>query len=370
MLLTPTSNLVPGQVLGKSIRGADGSVLLAAGVKLNERLIRRLQDYQISYIYLWDPCLEDVDVRGPLRDETRFKAARQIREVMQDLNRGVQTRVAMGTHLQGLTRVLDDVLNDLAASDKLILDFMDIKTADDYTFFHSVNVCMLSLMLGMRSGLDQRQLKELGLGALIHDIGKTGIPIAILNKPGRLEPEEWDLMKTHTSQGFELLRQSGEISLPACHVALQHHERCDGSGYPKQLKGDKIHRYARMVAIADIYDALTSDRVYRPRFPAHEALELILGSGGTHLDYQLVKRFTRMVAMYPVGSAVTLSNGETGVVTGVSPSNIYRPLVRVLQDPAGQPLDPPLDRDLSEPPVLAVVEVEEPESMAWQTASS
>ncbi|HHW55666.1 MAG: HD-GYP domain-containing protein [bacterium] len=357
MHITSLDKVQPGMILGKSILSAEGTVLLAAGVKLTPRYIRRLKNLGISTVYIWDEQTADLDFRGPLRDETRLRAASTVRQVMTEIETGLERTMVVADKLSQISSIVDEILNDLLNSNKLIFDFFEIKAADDYTFFHSVNVCALSLILGMRLGLPKEKLKELGAGSLLHDIGKIHIPTEIIAKPGPLTTSEWELMQQHTSLGFEILRRSNEVSLPAAHISYQHHERYNGSGYPRKLRGEEIHPYARITAVCDVFDALTSDRSYRCRFLPHEALEYILGGSNTHFDFRVVKEFIRCVAMYPLGTRVRLSDGSEGIVIQIPPQAPQRPVLRILKDRAGRTLKYPYDLSLLEHPRLIITAV-------------
>jgi HD-GYP domain-containing protein (c-di-GMP phosphodiesterase class II) len=171
-------------------------------------------------------------------------------------------------------------------------------------------------------------VKDLGEGAILHDIGKLFIPDEILNKNGPLTDEEFELVRRHTNDGFEVLRRKRSISLFSAHVAYQHHERLDGSGYPRRLTGDDIHEFAKAVAIVDSYDAMTSDRAYRSALPPHEAISILVRETGGKYDRDLVGRFMKLVAMYPVGSVVRLSSGEVCTVVNATRKSL---VVRVLR---------------------------------------
>ena len=354
MLLT---NVQLGMILGRSITSADGTLLLGAGAKLTPRYINHLQNLGITSVYIWDERTADLEIKEPISDRTRLMAASAIREVMAELRDDFQSNGIIPHNLPRLMAVVDDILNDLLSAGKLIMDFFEIKTSDDYTFLHSVNVCVLTLIFGLRLGCKEKELRELGLGALLHDIGKIFIPTEIITKPGPLTREEWEIMTRHTSLGFDILRKSQGLSLAAAHISYQHHERYDGTGYPRGLAGEDIHLYARITSICDVFDALTSNRNYRKAYPVHEALEYILGNGNSHVDYHLVSKFTKCVAMYPLGTEVRLSNGTVGIVIGVPPQMPQRPFVRVIKDEKGRELDSPYDLSLLELPHVVITAV-------------
>jgi HD-GYP domain-containing protein (c-di-GMP phosphodiesterase class II) len=178
----------------------------------------------------------------------------------------------------------------------------------------------------------EAKLRELALGALLHDLGQTLVPAEIANKPGKLTPEEMDIVRQHTQAGFDVLRKIREVSIPAAHIAYQHHENYDGTGYPRKLKGDEIHEYARIVTVANIFDALISERPFRKAFPPHEAHEILMTLGQKFVDRKILNIFLSNIAIYPIGSVVQLSTGQIGVVTDVSRGLQARPQIKLIAD--------------------------------------
>ena len=238
------------------------------------------------------------------------------------------------------------------------LALADLCSADSYTFQHSVDVTALGLLIGRRILYDrgwldyrgQRQftrfderLYQLGMGLLLHDIGKLAIPLGILRKPGRLSPSEWEMMKTHPRAGFELLRGS-PVSPLVKSVVLRHHERWNGSGYPDGKQGTAIHEMARIAAVADVFDAITSERAYATARPAHVGVRVILEGSGQLFDPYIVRAFSSLVAPFPPGVDVELTDGRHGIVASVPDDELDRPVVRVIDGP-GAPYEISLQQD-------------------------
>jgi HD-GYP domain-containing protein (c-di-GMP phosphodiesterase class II) len=208
-----------------------------------------------------------------------------------------------------------------------------LKDADPYSAVHSVNVCIFAIFLGLRAGYRGEVLEWLAAGALLHDIGKLEVPLEVLNKPGRLEPEEFSLIKEHPRKGCRRLEGCGTEQAILLAV-LGHHERGDGSGYPLGLRLTAIPEIARIIAVADVYDALTTDRAYRARLLPHDGLETLLAEASKgKLDRRLVRLFASAVAPYPVGTVLRLSGGEVGEVVRVPPELPFRPVLRLLEPP-------------------------------------
>jgi putative nucleotidyltransferase with HDIG domain len=214
-----------------------------------------------------------------------------------------------------------------------LLSLTRIKEADTYTFQHSVSICALLVSFTHSLGMDPATVEEAGLGGLLHDVGKMKIPNEILNKPGKLTNEEFGIMKSHAALSRDLLMGVSGISEMVIQIAGEHHEKMDGGGYPRGIAGDAISQIGRMTAVVDVYDALTSNRVYHKGMEPTEVLKKLLEWSGTHLDGNLVQQFIRVLGIYPVGSLVRLSGGRLAVVVEQG-EDLLRPVVRVVYDTA------------------------------------
>jgi HD-GYP domain-containing protein (c-di-GMP phosphodiesterase class II) len=340
-----------GQILGKSIFTADGRVLLREGTALTERYLKALREMQYGFIYVVDPRLPSIEVHDVIPEQLRQEAVLTIRRAFGDVAKG-------GVNLQAVSEVTSRIVESIMANDALIIQMADLKSHDTYTFSHSVNVCVVGTILGVQLGLDERKLKDLAMGLMLHDVGKMQISEEILHKPGRLTEEEYAKMQDHARSGFDLLRSIQSLSAHAKIVVLQHHEKYDGTGYPKGLKGNDIHLNGQIGAIADVYDALTSDRVYRKRFLPHEAIEYLMTQADRHFSLELVTTFISAVAPYPPGTQLKVSTGETGIVTEVDMRLASRPVLTLLQDAAGKDLAQPYPvLDLRTAPSLTITKV-------------
>jgi len=322
--------LQPGMIIARNIYSANGSLLLSRNVTLDVRLISRLGNLGIESIYVRHPYL-DIEPQEILHETTRVQTITQTQRTFEHF-RKVQTINLIDIH-----KIIKKIMEDAIDNRNMLIHLTDIRTYDDYTFGHSINVCLLSVMIGIKMRLKEEQVLELALGAVLHDLGKMLVPPEILNKQGKLSPDEWKVMQEHTDKGFNILRKQSALSVVSAHVAFQHHENYDGTGYNRSLSGENIHKYARIVAIADLYDAITADRPYRKSFLPHEAYEIMLGSRGTKLDPQITDLFLENVALYPIGSTVLLDTGEIAVVIKAYPKLQARPTVKVIIDERGKP---------------------------------
>lgn len=344
-------HLRPGMVLARSIYDNKGRVLLSAGKELKSSYLERLAALGISCVYVVDSRLDDVEIMDILTIQTRVQAHETLHRVYQDAQRGATL------DMESVTRVVSNILDDILQHKALLSNLLDIQFFDDYTFSHSINVCVLSLVTAMGMNYCHNKLRDIGVGAILHDIGKLFVPQEILNKPGHLNDQEMFAVRKHTDSGFEVLRDYPDISLLSAHVAYQHHERCDGSGYPRGLSGEDIHPYARLVAVADVYDALTANRVYRPAYLPHQAVELVISEAGTKFHADVVRSFLKQVPVYPVATMVKLSDGRVGAVVDANKGYVGRPRVRILYAADGRLLKEPYEVDLSHEPTLFVSEV-------------
>jgi len=262
-----------------------------------------------------------------------------VKDMMHDIRLGKQVDPAKAMP------VVDEINASMLRNPGALLSLGRIKQADSYTFQHCVSVCALLVSFAHALGLDAEKVREVGLGGLLHDVGKMKIPNEILNKPGRLTQEEFAVMKSHAALSRELLQGTAGISETVIRIASEHHEKMGGCGYPEGLRGDQISLPGRMAAIADVYDALTSNRVYHKGMEPSDALKKLLEWSGDHLDGDLVQLFIRALGIYPVGSLVRLSDGKLAVVVEQQ-EDLLRPMVRVIYDAVRRYGLPPKDLDL------------------------
>jgi putative nucleotidyltransferase with HDIG domain len=271
------------------------------------------------------------------------EANKIIHNIMQDVRMGEQVQ------LERVEPVVEKLTESILRNGSALLSLCQVKNKDDYTFLHSVSVCALHVSFCHAVGMDATTIRLAGIGGLLHDIGKVKVPSEILNKPGRLEEDEFKAMKSHVVESKKILDQTAGITETSIQVAYEHHERHDGSGYPLGLKGEAISQMGRMAAICDVYDAITSDRVYHKGMAPHEALRKIFEWSKFHFDPALVQQFLRTIGIYPVGTLVMLESGRIGVVLEQSTGNLLHPTIRVFYDGKRRQYLPPQEVDLSRP---------------------
>lgn len=349
----------PGMIIAKSIFSAEGGLLLAGGTILTAGYISRMRKLGIYSLYIGRPD-EEVEIPEALREKTRVMAVTKTKAIFDNLQTNQQVNV------EAVRQVAASVVAELMNNKWAMVHLNDIRAYDDYTFGHSVNVCVLAVLTGIALGtMNRPRLEKLAMGALLHDVGKMMVPNKILNKPGKLNREEWKIMRRHSAYGFEILRaRSQELSILSAHVALQHHEKFNGEGYPRGLRGTDIHEFARIVAVADVYDALTSDRAYNRALLPHQAYEILLAAENTHFDGEILQAFLERIAIYPVGCLVELNTGDIGMVVKVVPRLSARPTVRLLISGDGQRYSDKPEIDLLANPAIAISEVLAAEKLA------
>ncbi len=349
MRIAALTNAIVGKRVAKTIFTADGRALLTQGTVLTPAFINSLKERGFQSVYIENELCPDIEVNDAINEATRVRATSIVMETM------VKTLAGQEVNVGNIKNAVQDIINDLQGNSDLVFTLSTIRSIDDYTFAHSVNVCVLSLIIASSMHYTNDDLQKVGVGALLHDLGKISLA-EVVKKPGPLTAEEWKAMKTHPRMGYDKLRENFEISLLSAHVALQHHERMDGSGYPRGLKGNEIHEFGRIAAVADVYDALTSNRSYRAEMPAYEAANNLMGMAGAHLDMDLVKRLLARVAVFPTGAIVLLSDRRVGVVASQSCEAPDKPVVRVITDAEYQ-LKPPQDIDLYKNPGLTISKI-------------
>lgn len=320
--------------LAKAIYNENGQPLLNHGVYLTTNMISRLKEKGVSFVYVEDDQTNDIFVDDVIKDSTRRKSLQMIKENFQTISKQMELgkSIDMDKLSPSFSSIVKSILSDISSHKEAVSMLSDVYCYDSYIFHHSLNVTVYSLALGKKMGLTNRQLEELGLGAILHDIGKIAVPIEILNKQEALTDEEFQLIKEHSTIGFDILRKSHTISLLTAHCAYQHHERLDGSGYPRGLMGKDIHLYGKLIGIADVFDAVTANRVYRKARLPHEALEILFAGANTLFDKDMVEMFAKTVAIYPVGLEVKLSDGRMGIVSRQNGVLTSRPVIRILKE--------------------------------------
>ncbi len=316
--------------VARKVKHGTGAPLLNVGVTLQMDYIQQLKRMNIQAIYVRDSLIPDIKIEDVILEETRDRAVNLVRNALTGLKHNGSLDGTRLLVLKGeLSEVLDDIISQLLDNKNLAVNLSDIRYTDDYTFAHSVNVGILAMMTAISLEYNKAVLKNIGLGAFLHDLGKVIIPLSILNKTGRLSEKEMEEIKKHPSYGVKLVKNRNLFNSAPMSIILKHHERVNGTGYPEGLKEKKIGFYPKVCAVADVYDALVSDRPYRPGFKPHRAIE-IMEMECEGFDTQILQTFLHHIPIYPIGTIVGLSNDTIGVVVHNSYGESKRPRVRLL----------------------------------------
>ncbi len=334
-----TRQLKPGMKIDQSIVDRLGRNLVTRGSILDEYIIDSMLKMGIMTVYIQEGTIEPEDIESKISPEIKRKIEKLHTDdpAKVNLSASVRKRVSEGIQFiynnaesDKLANATDSIASDLMkaidSNDAIAIDINELKTSDEYTFKHSVDVATIAMILGKQQGLSKQQVYELGVSGLLHDVGKTKIPIEILNKPARLNDDEFAIMKQHSVYGYHMLEKKGEFNKEICYAVLQHHEKINGKGYPLGFNEKQITPYAKILSVADIYDALVTERPYKSAFSQRDAVEMIMSMTG-ELDMSAMKSFLESMILYPVDSIVDLSNGEKAKVVKNSPHYILRPTV-------------------------------------------
>jgi len=329
MRLVLTENLEKDMKLAKPIYD-NGKILLNRDVKNLYKYKERLLQLGIYNLYVEDKFSYDIEINPTIRDSTQ----RRGKKVIKDTFDNISDRF-FDLDVKELKGIIDNISSELILNEEVLLNLVTLKKTSDYTYEHCLNVSVICITIGKILGYSQNDIFKLGMGGMLHDTGKALVPEEILNKPSSLTEFEYTIMKNHSELGYQFLQTLNSISPLSRIMVLSHHERVDGSGYPRGISGDDIHPFAKIAAIADVFDALSSDRVYRDKMPTHKVLEYIMNNTETLFDYQIVKKILPKISFYPNGSEVILSTGERGIIKEQNTGFPTRPIVRIIADADG-----------------------------------
>ncbi len=263
-----------------------------------------------------------------------------------------EARMGKAVSAEAAGELVDEISTSVLRNPGALISLARLKSADDYTYMHSVAVCALMVALARQLGLDDKTTRDIGMAGLLHDLGKAMMPMDVLNKPGKLTDAEFTIIKSHPEEGHQLLMEGkavGEIALDVC---IHHHEKMDGSGYPHHLPGDQISLYAKMGAVCDVYDAITSNRPYKPGWDPAESIRKMTEWCKGHFDERIFQAFVKSIGIYPIGSLVRLESGRLGVVMEQSEKSLLVPVVKAFFSTKSQTYIKPEVLDLSRPGVM------------------
>ncbi len=362
--------------LGKSIYNASGDLLLAAGFVLDEKYIQRLKTLGYGGLYIQEQGTENIIPEAMINEQLALQTNKALREsasvVQSALKTKAETRDEIENSLKDTDRfkniilvdkmksIVDDIINNLLSQQDVLININSIRSKDGHLFQHNLDVTIMSIMLANRLHLNRNEVAEIAMGAMMHDLGMVVIPESIRDKGKRLTFQEFTILKEHPTYGYSILKENPRISPVSAHIAYQHHERQDGAGYPRGLKGENglpsqkklnqssgvMHRYAEIVAVADAYDLLVAPRNASEAKTPDEAIRIMIRSAGTQLNRHVVDALVTLTPVFPVGSIVSIVDGPKellgfkGVVSRVNASMLDRPEILVMFNKEGQKIKP------------------------------
>jgi HD-GYP domain-containing protein (c-di-GMP phosphodiesterase class II) len=315
-------------IIGQSVTNDSTIVpLLIENQKLTIQNIKRLRALNFPGVYIKTKYSEDILAQGFINPELRRKITTELKEICKSYTRRATITPAM---VSRLTEISSSLMDYILSKDEYVLNMIEIKTFDNYTYSHSINVATIATLIGIQLGYSKLSLQELTSAGLMHDLGKLEIPLDIINKPSSLTEEEYHFVQSHPERAVRRLKSSYKISMTVLDGICSHHEKMDGSGYPFGLSSSGIPLCGRILAVADVYDALTTARSYRPAWTTKDALEYMASCSGTHFDEDILNAFFKTIAVHPVGSMLKLTDDSIALVTKNIQGHMLRPVVRIL----------------------------------------
>lgn len=318
----------PGMIATGSLYDYYGEIIINSQTVLTEDDIETIKKFGYHGIYINDDLSFDIEVKDVITPSLRAEGLSCVR----------------AGDIDGCKKVAQRIVEQIVSKGEVSLDMIDLRTYDNFTYSHSVNVAVFACVIGIGLHYDESYLKMLVTAALLHDLGKLSIPEDIINKPGRLTKEEYNLMRKHPVLSYELIQDDPKIPNEVKEAVLSHHENEDGTGYPNGTRGEDQSDFTKIIHVADVYDALVSERPYKKPYSPYEAAEYMMGGCGILFNQRMVEALLDFVSLYPKGTGVTLSDGRAGIIVENSGFNNLRPVIRLLN---GSTLDLTLKQNLS-----------------------
>lgn len=328
MRYLPIDKIKPGMALAQDVFDGEGSMLLSQEQVLHIEQITHLNEMGYQGFYIQDPETDDIIVEEVIRPEIKGQMLQLVHGLFENESDEQE---------RNIRRAVERAVEDLLSNGDIMFNMLNLRNYDEYTYFHSVNVAILAVVIGVRFGMNEHQLRYLAAGGLLHDIGKKFLEISILNARRSLNEEERRIMLQHPKLGYEFIRDNFDFEQEVLLGVLEHHECYNGEGYPMRKSGDEISIYGRIIKLADVYDAMTAKRPYRNPMLPSDVLEYVMAGNGSEFDPQLVSVFVHWIAVYPVGCEVELSDRRIAIVKHNYEGYALRPLVKIKE--TGEDLD-------------------------------
>lgn len=330
MRLKSLERVEVGDVLAKPVYDNKCQLLLSKDTLLTQKYIDRLIHSDIQCVYIEDDLSEGLEAKSIVSDELKIKSVSVVKNAFKDLAVRKNSNYIIKS-VEQITDIIDEMLAVIYDNHGTLYCMAELMGTDMYTYNHCAEVAILSMLVAKNMNFNEKFIKKIGMGAILHDIGKMAISGDLLNKPDPLSLEEIVTLREHVRTGYELLKDNSAISPISRQIVHLHHEKLNGAGYPYQMKGDQIPIHVRIVTLCDIFNAISSNRAYRARVNADEALEIIRAEAVYELDRNIYYHLLRVINIYPPGTLVQLSNGEVAIVIKENPEAQTRPLVQVVR---------------------------------------
>lgn len=336
-----TEELQAGMIVARTVMGTEGRHFINQNTELTVNLIQKLQELGIASIFVKDNLI-DIEAEDIVSNKVLATVSSTLKQSLNAFRNGKELDMV------SLRKSVNLLIDEVILNRNTLIQKEEIRSHDDYLLFHPISVSVYAIMTGLSLGYPEGNIVDLGLGTLLHDIGMMTIDRLIINNPGTLNQQEMDVIKQHPEIGFNILRSYRELSTTSAHIAYQHHERVDGSGYPRGLRDKEIVEYAKIAAVADTFDAVISDHPYRKAYCITDGLTVLKGLQNSFFDAEIVDAFISNIALYPIGSLVRLVDGRIAVVIAANRFNMTRPIIEIMTDDHGNPLKTNLTVDLQQ----------------------
>ena len=323
-------NVKQGTMLARPVYNSEAGILLDKKTSLNAKYIERIKSIGVRTIFIEDEISDGISISDIIPEERRIECIKYIRKLILYIEavKDIKTlKIEISEFIYAVEKIIDILYSN---KNKIFIPNIDVKNAENDTSAHSVNTGLIGLVIRLNMNYSKKQLIELCVGGMLHDVGKSKIPAVILNKPGRLTDEEYNVIKTHSQIGYDILKRFVGLNEQIKNICLEHHEKVNGLGYPSGLTGKNIAENSKIIALADVYDALTSDRVYKNRMTPDMAAKIIRGAVDTHFDRKIIEVFLKYAPLYPPGSIAVLNTGEIGVILKYKNENEVK--IRIFTD--------------------------------------
>ncbi len=338
------------ELLAKDIINSHDILLMTAGSIVKLEYINRLKDLGVQYIYVEDEIAKGVNLTSSMELHIKEQCQDAVRDIL------LKYSYKNDADLQAIKKVADEIIRDVMSEPRILYNLSSIREKSESTYSHSLNVCALSVILGFGLKLSKNKIRDIAIGALLHDIGFTYIPLDYVNRTiDECSEKEQKEIKKHTIYGYSAVEKMSWLSQTSKDIIISHHERLDGSGYPFRIKEDRIKIGAKITGVCDVFDSMVYGNLTK-KIKVHEAIDYIVSQAGVLFDIRIVRIFVKSVAAYPTGSLVTTNEDEMGIVLRQNPQCPTRPVIRIIKDKKGKKPKKWIEKDLTKELTLFITD--------------